>query len=150
MGTSTERLVKTGKEAESDICVFLATGKEKLTDTVQGKAARRGTARGTARIFKASYDNHDTLHLRMTAMKKGEIIIAETTSPEFMPACKKAGAIVTDQGGRLSHAAVVSREFGIPCIVGTNNGTRIIKDGDLVEVDADKGIVRIIEKAPRG
>ena len=58
---------------------------------------------------------------------------------------RKAGAIITDEGGLTSHAAVISREFGIPCIVGTHKATEIFKNGDLVEVDANKGVVSIIK-----
>ena len=82
-------------------------------------------------------------------MDKGDILIAETTSPEIMSACKKAAAIVTNQGGMLSHAAIVSRELGIPCIVGTENAVEMINDGDFVEVNADKGIVKIVKKVKR-
>ena len=59
---------------------------------------------------------------------------------------KNAAAILTDQGGITSHAAIISREMHIPCIVGTKIATQVLKDGDLVEVDADNGIVRILEK----
>ena len=62
-----------------------------------------------------------------------------------MLACRKAAAIVTDEGGITSHAAIVSRELGIPCIVGTQYATKILKDGDLVEVDANKGTVKKIK-----
>ncbi|MDD1444202.1 PEP-utilizing enzyme, partial [Dolichospermum sp. ST_sed3] len=65
------------------------------------------------------------------------------TRPDFVPLMKKAGAVVTDAGGILSHAAIVSRELNKPCIIGTEVATNILKDGDIVEVDADKGIVRI-------
>ena len=58
---------------------------------------------------------------------------------------EKAGAIVTDEGGLTSHAAIVSRELKIPCIVGTKIATKILKDGDIVEVDAENGIVRKIK-----
>ena len=58
---------------------------------------------------------------------------------------KKAAAIVTDEGGITSHAAIVSRELGIPCVIGTKFATKVFKDGDLIEVDADKGIVRKIK-----
>ena len=59
-----------------------------------------------------------------------------------MPAIQKAKAIITDVGGLLCHAAIVSRELGIPCVVGTKKATKVLNDGDLVEVDANKGIVR--------
>jgi pyruvate,water dikinase len=63
-----------------------------------------------------------------------------------MPIIKKCGAIVTDEGGITCHAAVISRELEIPCIVGTKIATQVLKDGDLVEVDANKGVVKILKK----
>ena len=62
-----------------------------------------------------------------------------------MSACQRAGAIVTDEGGLTSHAAVVSRELRIPCVVGTKIGSKVIKDGAVVEVDANEGSVRTVE-----
>ena len=67
------------------------------------------------------------------------------TTPDFVPAMEKAAAIVTDRGGILCHAAIVSREMSKPCIIGTKIATKVLKDGDLVEVDADKGVVRKIK-----
>jgi pyruvate,water dikinase len=75
------------------------------------------------------------------------IIVSASTHPDDLPIMKSAVAIVTDEGGILSHAAIVSRELKKPCIIGTKIATKVLKDGDLVEVDAEKGIVRIIEKA---
>jgi len=77
--------------------------------------------------------------------KKGDILVAEATVPDYVPAMRKAGAIITDLGGLTSHAAIVSRELGIPCIIGTKIATKVLKDGDFVEVDANKGIVKIIK-----
>ncbi|MBC8500278.1 MAG: hypothetical protein ISS25_02580 [Nanoarchaeota archaeon] len=77
--------------------------------------------------------------------KHGDILVAPMTSPDFVTVMRKAAAIITDEGGMTSHAAIVSRELGIPCIVGTKIATKVLKDGDLVEVDADKGIVRRIK-----
>lgn len=62
-----------------------------------------------------------------------------------MFACKKAAAIITDEGGLLSHAAIISREFKKPCIIGTKIATKVLKDGQKIEVDANKGIIRIIK-----
>jgi phosphohistidine swiveling domain-containing protein len=76
----------------------------------------------------------------------GSVLVTSMTRPEFVPLMKKAAAIVTDEGGVTCHAAIVSRELNIPCIIGTKNATRILKDGDMVEVDAEKGVVRILEK----
>lgn len=75
-------------------------------------------------------------------IKKGDILVTAMTSPEFMPAMRKASAIITDEGGVTCHAAIVSRELGIPCIIGTKIATKILKDGDKIEVNATKGIVK--------
>jgi pyruvate,water dikinase len=66
------------------------------------------------------------------------------TTPDFVTAVKRAAAVVTNEGGVLCHAAVISREFGIPCIVGTMIATKVFKTGDMLEVDANSGIVRKI------
>ncbi|MFA4818872.1 MAG: PEP-utilizing enzyme [Patescibacteria group bacterium] len=80
-------------------------------------------------------------------VKRGDILVAQFTTPDFVPAMEKAAAIVADQGGLSSHAAIVSRELGVPCVIATDNGTRVIKDNDLLEVDARNGIVKIIKRA---
>ena len=69
-------------------------------------------------------------------------MISHMTNPDIVPAMKIAGAIVTDQGGITSHAAIVSRELGVPCLIGTKIATQVFKEGDLVEVDADNGVAR--------
>ncbi len=132
-------------EAQNAISSFLEP--LNVGSDVHGHIAYKGKVRGKARVFKYSIHEFDTAHLLVEAMREGEILIAETTSPEIILACKKAAAIVTNQGGMLSHAAIVSRELGIPCIVGTDNATETIKTGDLVEVDADRGVVRILERS---
>ncbi|MBU3965123.1 hypothetical protein KKA96_01965, partial [Patescibacteria group bacterium] len=71
------------------------------------------------------------------------------TRPEHLMGMKKAGAIITDDGGITCHAAIIARELGIPCIIGTKIATKVLKDGDLAEVDADKGVVKIIKRAKR-
>lgn len=72
---------------------------------------------------------------------KGDILVAEMTTPDFVPAMKRAAAILTDRGGRTAHAAIVSRELGIPCIVGSEKATAILKDGQIITVDGGKGKV---------
>lgn len=99
-----------------------------------GKTASLGSVTGPVKVINVDYTNISLLHTEIDKMNYGDILIAETTAPELILACKKAAAIVTDVGGMLSHAAIVSREFGIPCIVGTENATQIFKDGDMVEV----------------
>jgi len=79
--------------------------------------------------------------------KRGDILVAQFTTPDFVPAMERAAAIVADQGGLSSHAAIVSRELGVPCVIGTKNGTRVIKDNDMLSVDARKGIIRITKRA---
>ena len=74
--------------------------------------------------------------------KKGDILLAPMTSPEYIFAMKNASAIVTDAGGLTSHAAIVSRELNVPCIVGTKSATQVFKDGDVVEIDVNLGIVK--------
>ncbi|MGV8176736.1 MAG: phosphoenolpyruvate synthase [Candidatus Bilamarchaeaceae archaeon] len=72
---------------------------------------------------------------------KGDILVTDMTTPDFVPAMKKAAAIVTNTGGMTSHAAIVSRELGIPCIVGTGNATSVLADGASVTVDGTQGII---------
>ncbi|MBU6390574.1 phosphoenolpyruvate synthase, partial [Patescibacteria group bacterium] len=76
--------------------------------------------------------------------EKGDILVTGMTRPEFLPLMEKAAAFVTDAGGILSHAAIVAREMKKPCVIGTGVATQIFKDGDVVGVDADKGVVRKI------
>jgi len=105
---------------------------------IKGSVANRGKYKGKVRVLKSSSGVED--------FEEGCVIVTGMTTPDFVPLMKKAGAIVTDEGGITSHAAIVSRELDLPCIIGTKIATKVLKDGDLVEVDADKGIVRIIER----
>lgn len=111
-------------------------------EEVTGIIANSGRARGPVKVINADYQNFELMRSAIAEMQKGDVLVSVTTSPELMEACNKASAIITDLGGLLSHAAIVSRELGIPCIVGTQYASKIFKDGDLVEVDAEKGIVR--------
>ncbi len=79
-------------------------------------------------------------------MEKGDVLVAGMTTPDFVPAMKKAPAIITDEGGITCHAAIISRELGIPCLVGTRIGTKILVDNELVEVNANHGVVKRLEK----
>jgi len=108
-----------------------------------GTTASPGKTKG--RVVILSFRNTEEHNDKIAKMQKGDIIISEMTKPSIMVACEKAGAIVTDEGGILSHAAIVSRELKIPCIIGTKNATQILKDGDLIEVDGDNGIIKIVK-----
>lgn len=103
---------------------------------LKGMSASRGYAKGRVRIVNTE--------IQMRQMKKGEILVSIMTTPRLLSAAKKAAAIVTDEGGITCHAAIVSRELNIPCIIGTKIATHVFKDGDMVEVDATRGIVRKI------
>ena len=82
----------------------------------------------------------------MKKVQKGDILVSNETTPDLLPAMERATAFVTDEGGLSCHAAIVSREMKKPCIVGTKIATKFLKDGDLIEVDANKGIVKILKK----
>ncbi|MDS0293493.1 phosphoenolpyruvate synthase [Halogeometricum luteum] len=101
---------------------------------LRGLGASPGIAAGNARII-TKLD-----HLDQVA--EGDIIVTEMTMPDMVPAMKRAAGIVTDEGGMTSHAAIVSRELGVPAVVGTGSGTREIPDGQTITIDGDKGTVR--------
>jgi pyruvate,water dikinase len=102
---------------------------------VKGLAAgRRSTGAGVAKVV---FNPEDAAKL----IKKGDVLVTTMTNPDFVPYMRLANAIVTDKGGVTCHAAIVSRELGIPCIVGTDNGTKIMKTGKEYTVDAKSGVV---------
>ncbi len=106
-----------------------------------GQIANPGAKEGVARIIR-SRDISEVMK-DLKRFSKGEIIIAHQTQPNMIPLIFRAGAIVADQGGIASHAAIISREYGIPCIVGTKVASREIKDGQRIIVDANRGEVII-------
>ncbi|MFA6307585.1 MAG: PEP-utilizing enzyme [Patescibacteria group bacterium] len=103
---------------------------------VRGRTAFKGKVQGIVKVINKIKEADD--------LKEGEILITSMTDPRYVPAMKRAGAIVTDEGGITCHAAIVSRELKIPCVIGTKVATEIFKNGDMVEVDANSGIVRKI------
>jgi phosphohistidine swiveling domain-containing protein len=106
---------------------------------IKGNIANQGSVKGKVKIILASN--------QLDKVKPGDVLVAVMTTPDFVPAMEKASAFVTDEGGILCHAAIVSREMGKPCIIGTKIATQVLKDGDEVEVDADKGVVTILKRA---
>jgi len=98
-----------------------------------GVAASPGIAVGPVRIVPESS--------QIDRVQNGDILVAEMTTPDFVPAMKRAVAIVTDRGGRTAHAAIVSRELGVPCIVGTEVATKVLSDGQEITVDGYRGEV---------
>jgi phosphoenolpyruvate synthase/pyruvate phosphate dikinase len=137
-----------GEESQKVAQVFFDTY-QSVSKLIEGTVANPGKARGLARVIELTAKDFDKIADAVEKMEFGEILVAETTSPEIIQACKKSAAIVTNQGGVLSHAAIISRELNIPCIIGTNKDVILsIKTGDLLEVDADSGIVKVIENGP--
>ena len=86
------------------------------------------------------------LDYKNSKFQNGEVLVTGMTDPNFTDLMKKAAAIVTDGGGMLSHAAIVARELKTACVIGTKIATQVLKDGDFVEVDANIGVVRILER----
>ena len=104
--------------------------------SVSGQTGCSGKAKGKVCIVEAdSIDN---------SFPEGSILVCKVTTPAFVPLMKKASAIVTDQGGILSHAAIVARELKKPCIVGTGNATKVLVDSQLVSVNATAGTVKAL------
>lgn len=104
---------------------------------LRGSVAYKGIVQGKVRIIM---DAHAGI-----PFDEGDILVTGMTRPEFVPLMKKARGIVTDEGGVTSHAAIMSRELKKPCIIGTKIATQVLKDGDMVEVDAEQGVVRLLE-----
>ncbi len=112
---------------------YAVSCERKVNNNVKGIGASSGKVKGRVKLV---------FRPRHYYGEKNVVLIAPMTNPDLMPVMRNAVAIVTDEGGVTCHAAIVSRELGIPCIVGTRFATKVFKDGDLVEVDADKGVVR--------
>lgn len=117
--------------------LFHLLSERKVSRELSGMVASKGCVTGSVIIVKGVKD--------LQKVEEGNILVAVTTHPDYVPAMRKAAAIITDEGGITSHAAIVSREFGIPCIVGTKHASSLLKDGNKVEVDANKGKIKIIE-----
>jgi phosphohistidine swiveling domain-containing protein len=105
-------------------------------ESFKGMSASRGKIIGRAHVIEDAS--------RLSEFKKGEIIVTYMTTMEFTPIFRSAAAVITDEGGMSCHAAIISREFKLPCIVGTKVATRVIQTGDEIEVDADNGVVKIL------
>ncbi|MFQ5532052.1 MAG: PEP-utilizing enzyme, partial [Candidatus Nanoarchaeia archaeon] len=119
-------------------------GLEKITEDVDeffGDSAYKGIVEGTVKVIKGFND--------LDKISKGDILVTEMTNPKYLPAIKKASAVVTNEGGTLCHAAIVAREMKKPCIIGTKVATKVLSDGTKIMVDANNGIVKILEKTER-
>ncbi|MFW6317127.1 MAG: phosphoenolpyruvate synthase [Halorubrum sp.] len=112
----------------------VSNGGEDEDVLVDGLGASPGIVSGAVRIV------HKLDHLDQ--VQEGDVMVTEMTMPDMVPAMKRAAGIVTDEGGMTSHAAIISRELGVPAVVGTGNGTRVLEDGQQVTLDGDKGTIR--------
>ena len=123
---------------------FMKIGGEPVTrvsdspDELGGHAGSPGIVRGTAKVVRSLSD---------TKLKPGDILVTESTSPSWTPVFATIAGVVTDSGGILSHCAIVAREYGVPAVVGAGTATTTIRDGQTIEVDGDRGVVRIIRKS---
>ena len=106
---------------------------EGATILVQGLAASAGRASGLVRVLHSPDEGHE--------LQNGEVLVAPMTSPDWVPTMRRAAAVVTDGGGMTCHAAIVSRELGVPAVVGARNATTVLRDGELVTVDGARGVV---------
>ncbi len=120
-------------EKENKIEQESSAVEQKENVLIQGFGASPGVGVGVVRVILDVKD--------LYKLKNNEVLVTKMTTPDFVPAMKRASAIVTDEGGITCHAAIVSRELGVPCIVGTEKATSVLKDGELVTVDARSGVV---------
>ena len=128
-----------GKEAREILSLVKGKKVEPITKEYhEGSTAHPGKAIGKAKLVMGV--NH------LSKVQEGDILVSFSTNPQMIIAMGKAKAIITEQGGIACHAAIVAREMKKPCVVGIDDLTQIINDGDLLEVNADEGFVRIIEK----
>lgn len=128
---------KSDKDVEAALNELGITIFEEFSEEIRGSPASAGKAKGVVVIVRGVSD--------LSKVKKGDIIVAVTTHPDYVPAMQKAAAIITDEGGITSHAAIVARELGLPCIVGAKSATKSLKDGDKVEIDAGTGVIHKIK-----
>ncbi|MBI5440554.1 MAG: PEP-utilizing enzyme, mobile region [Deltaproteobacteria bacterium] len=130
-GVTTDVLKKWLKSAEAQVGA--------ASDELHGSPGSSGVVEGPARVVKSVEE--------LAQLKEGEILVATTTSPSWAPAFTKIVGAITDVGGAMCHAAIVCREYGLPTVVGTGNGTSKIKTGDVIRIDGDEGTVTIVKRA---
>ncbi len=130
--------IYSGHKAKEIAAKELALNKGAKLSEVKGITGAKGKATGKAVIVHSNLD--------LDKVQDGCILVAHMTRQDYVPAMRKCVAFVTDEGGITCHTAIIARELAMPCIVGTGNATEVFKDGDLVEVNADKGTAKKVEK----
>ncbi|MBU1854962.1 MAG: phosphoenolpyruvate synthase, partial [Nanoarchaeota archaeon] len=107
-------------------------------NVLKGVASYHGLVKGFVKVVFKEND--------LSKIEKNDVLVMSMTFTNSVKVLTKVAAIITDEGGILSHAAIISREIKKPCIIGTKIATQVLKDGDFVEVDANKGIIKIIKR----
>ena len=130
-----------GQNAERLYLEKIQLPKRLQTKIITGKPASTGKITGKVFLISLTAAN---LEERIDAMPHKAILVTESTQPALLLACQKAAGIITNEGGVLSHAAIISRENKIPCIVGTRNATQILRDGAWVELDGEQGTAKLV------
>lgn len=125
-----------GKKAREIAKYIVSSEEKKKTDLIRGSPAYGGKIKGRVRVLFFRRD--------LKNLKKDEILVTPMTEAFYTPYLKKVKAIVIDEGGITCHAAIISREMKIPCVIGARVATKVLKTGDIIEVDADKGFIRVI------
>jgi len=112
---------------------------EEVKKELKGLGGSAGVVEGTARVVMTVGE--------LSQLQEGEILVAPSTAPAWTPAFSKIKGVVVNLGGLMAHAAIIAREYGIPAVVGTGNGTQVIKTGDLIRIDGSTGVVEFLERA---
>lgn len=124
------------KQKINNYCLSFIKEEVKNAKVITGTSVNDGIVKGKVKIIKTVQD--------LSKINTGDILVADMTSPDYVTAFNKVAAFVTDEGGLTCHAAIVSKEFNVPCIVGTQFATQILKDNTLIEVDANHGVITIL------
>jgi phosphohistidine swiveling domain-containing protein len=132
------KLFKSIAEVEDKFCIRRQQEIISNREAFTGQVAYPGLVKGRVRIIKSRKE--------LRFFKMGEILVSSTTTPDFLPAMRKAAAIISEHGGAICHAAITARELKKPCIVGVGGITQSLKNGDSVEVDANNGMVKILKR----
>lgn len=127
-----------GKQGKSLVEEILKRDEKTDVDDFRGMTACPGRIKGMVKILRSARE--------VNKIKKGNILVAVMTRPDYIVGIKRAAAIVTNEGGITCHAAIVSRELNIPCVIGTKIATEVLKDGDLVEVNANHGVITVLKR----
>jgi phosphohistidine swiveling domain-containing protein len=133
-----KEVVVTGEQLQKMVHQLVDVAPNDIKEFRGVTASKGAIVRGQVKVILSHQD--------AVKFKEDDILVVPETTPDFVPLMKKAKAIITETGGITSHAAIISRELKIPCIIGTKIATQVLHDGDLVEVDADNGVVRILKK----